>query len=178
MLDPGRYTARAIEADFGTTNAGKPQVEVLFEITQGEAAGERISWFGYFGPKDETKARTIDSLTICGWVGDDGLSGVDTNEVTLVVEHEPHFETGEPQVKVKWVNRLGGSSLRMKSRMTETERRAFVAQIRGDVLARLKQNGAAAPKAAPKPSAARPPQGFVGREPGCDDGPTGDDPFG
>lgn len=168
MLDPGRYTARAIEAALGKTNGGKPQVAVLFEVTQGDATGSQITWYGYF--TDKTEQRTYESLTACGWNGDNlaTLDGVDTEEVSLVVAHEEDLD-GELQAKVRWVNKLGAGALQMKARMDEGEALAFAQKMRGNVLAYRKQNGAA-----PKPAAARPPQRNLSDNMG---GADDDDPF-
>ena len=155
MLNPGRYTARAVEAALGKTNGGKPQVAVLFEVTQGDHIGEQITWYGYF--TDKTEQRTYESLTACGWTGDNlaTLDGIDTEEVSLVVKHEPHFETGEMQAKVQWVNKLGAGALQMKARMDDGEALAFAQRMRGNVLAYRKNGGAPKP-VAPKPAATPP----------------------
>ena len=153
-LAPGHYKARAIDGDFGVAGTGTKQAAVSFEIADGEAKGQRITWYGYFTPS--TSERTIESLRHCGCTFPDdrldNLEGLSSNEVVLVLEEDGTDENGDPRVKVRWVNRLGGG-VALGTRLSEQEKRALAAEMRGFVVAsRAKAGGAA-----PTPNAARTP---------------------
>ena len=126
-MDDGRYAARAVQAVLGRTKGGAPQVAVEFKLENGQTR----TWYGYF--TEGTRDRTIESLRICGWRGTDldDLSGVDTNDVSLVIETE-EWE-GKKIQKIQWVNKLGGIAL--VERMGEGEARAFAASMKGAILA-------------------------------------------
>ena len=142
MIDIGRYRARAIEWQLGIAETGTEQVAVSFEITEeGPFSSHTITWFGFFTEK--TSERTIKSLLVCGWKGDDltDLSGLDRNEVELVVEHEVH--NNERRAKVKWVNRPGAGGFAMKTPMNDAQKKILAAKMKGLVLA-LKKDTAPA----------------------------------
>lgn len=127
MIAPGTYIARAVSAELGETKAGNPQIAVEFDTgTDG-----RITWFGYFTEK--AQERTLQALRYCGWCGIDltDLSGIDRNDVELVVEHESY--EGKTRAKVQWVNKLGGIGL--KSKMSPDKAAAFAARMKGAILA-------------------------------------------
>lgn len=150
MINAGRYRARATEAALGLTRKGGEQVAVALSIIDGECAGESLTWFGFFSEK--TADRTIESLRTLGWVGDDlsDLTGVDSNEVEIVVEHEEY--EGRSQVRVKWINR-SGAALGLKERMDPGAAKAFAAQMRGAVIAQ-RAKGGAPPTVAARPATA------------------------
>ncbi len=152
MLNEGRYTARAIEGGLGNANNGNPQIAVRFQILDEGHDGQEITWFGSFsknkGQGSKTPLeRTIESLRVCGWEGDDlsDLTGIDANEVSLVIEHEEY--EGKTQAKVKWVNRPGG--LALKAPMSVDSAKAFAAKMKGEVIAASK-GAAPAAKTSPK----------------------------
>src|SRR5262249_16771388 len=95
----GKYIGRV----FGQTvlgnssNKGTPFIQFYGKITQGPEAGGKARYTGYFGPN--SAERTIESIQLCGWEGDDvgefadgELHGLDTNEVEFVIELE-EYET-------------------------------------------------------------------------------------
>lgn len=129
MIEAGRYKAKGVEGGLGMTGTGKEQVGVLLEITEGDATGEQITWYGYFTEK--TVDRTMESLRHLGWAGDDltDLTGITANEVSIVIEHEEN-DRGEWHARVKWINGPGGG-LAMKERMDEKAARAFAARMKG-----------------------------------------------
>jgi hypothetical protein len=140
MLPKGYYTARAVSGEFGySSNKGTEQVAVEFEILDEAHAGERIHWMGFF--TDKTTDRTMESLRICGWRTDDvtDLQGIGDNQVQLVVDHEEY--DGKVLAKVQWVNRIGGG-FKMGSTMSEAQKKAFSARMRG---AAVKSRSAAPP---------------------------------
>jgi hypothetical protein len=137
LLPKGRYRARALEYAFGMTTTGREQIAVVFEILDEQFAGQRITWYGFFGddPGRGTKTPTeitVEALRNCGWSGNDlaDLSGIDANEVILVVEQE-RFK-GELHARVKFVNR---PSMPLKSRLSPAQVQAFAAKMRGSVAA-------------------------------------------
>lgn len=143
-----KYVARAEQWGLGETDTGKEQVAVGFQILTQDADIPYITWHGYF--TDKAADRTIESLRICGWEGDDltNLQGLDKNEVELVIEDEEY--DGKVRPKVRWVNRVGGS-LALKAPLSGDKLKAFAASMRGQIRAYDAGTGR---KAAPKP---RPP---------------------
>lgn len=103
----GRHVAVAREFDFGQGETGKqtPYVRVSFEVVEGDSTGEFISWYGYLS--DATADRTLESLRICGWDGDEldeELPGMGKFKVSLVVDADEY--EGKIRNRVRWVNRL------------------------------------------------------------------------
>lgn len=140
MIPEGHHRARALDGVLGYTLNGNEQIAVLFQLLDGELQGQRITWYGYFTEK--TTERTFESLEHCGWEGDDlsDLTGIDRNEVTLVVEHETG-EDGVRRARVRWVNSSGG--IAMKDRMEPGDAKAFASRMRGALVARRQQKGQA-----------------------------------
>jgi hypothetical protein len=155
MLSPGYYRARAVEYALGKTQNGTRQVAVRFEVLdeQGAPGGERVTWYGYFTEK--TAERTLESLQYCGWEGDDvtDLTGIERNEVQIVVEHEEY--EGKTNARVAWVNRAGGGSIAIKAPLDEAEKAAFAREMKAKVLA-MRQGQRRAP--ASRSAAARAPE--------------------
>lgn len=130
MLNPGTYKARAVSAALEkSAQKGTEQVNVTFRTE----SGETIHWIGFFTEK--TQARTIESLMLCGWNGDDfaTFAGVDKNDVNIVVEHEMY--EGKSRARVAWVNDpnrpVGGKPMEQAEVMSFAERmRAQVAALK------------------------------------------------
>lgn len=153
-MDAGYYRARAIEWALGKTEKGSRQVAVRFEtFDDQDQPGERITWYGYFTEK--TQERTLESLQHCGWEGDDitDLSGIERNEVQLVVEHDEY--EGKVRAKVAWVNRPGGGGIAIKAPLDEAEKAEFAREVKATVLA-MRQGQRRAP--ASRNAAARAPE--------------------
>src|SRR4051812_34947432 len=98
MLPSGTYPAVVVPVQtqhgllacqFGKSKGkGTPQVVVAFEILRGPHAGQVISWFGYFTDNETATNRTLESLRICGFTGDDldqFHAQKPENEVAIVV---------------------------------------------------------------------------------------------
>ncbi len=130
-MEAGRYKARAVSAGLGYTSGDKPQVAVELQITEGDAAGELVTWFGYF--TDKTHERTFSALRTLGWQGDDlsDLTGIDANEVSITMKEEEY--EGKLALKVAWINPLGGVGL--KKPMTPAQAKAFAGQMKGAAVA-------------------------------------------
>lgn len=124
MTIPGNtYTAQAVDGYLSHTKDGKEQIVVKFAIVGGQFDGQAVDWTGFFTEK--TFDRTIQSLRYCGWRGDDisDLTGIDANEVEIVVQHNEY--NGKVYPRVAWVNQIGG-----KARMTADEAREFAESIK------------------------------------------------
>jgi hypothetical protein len=133
LLPKGTYAARATEAGLGKTSKGSEQVAVQFEIVDGEYAGRRLTWYGYF--TDKTVDRTLESLEHCGWDGKSiqDLAGITRNEVAIVVDHEPD-DKGNIRARIRCVNSQGG--LAMKERLDLGAMVALEQRLKGKILAR------------------------------------------
>lgn len=133
-MDEGTYKAKAVDVELGYAQTGTPQVAVLFEVLEGDEAGSRITWYGYF--TDGTSQRTIESLRNCGWKGND-LSELEPSllpdDVQIVVQHQEY--NGAMRAKVAWVNKVGAGTIAMKERMTPEQRKQFAAQMKGACMA-------------------------------------------
>lgn len=125
-MNNGRHAAKAIDIDMGYAETGTPQYAVAFELVE---TRETITWYGYMSEK--AAERTLQSLRYCGWQGNDpgAISAADlTEEVELDIQEDEY--KGETRMKVQWVNRRGGGAV-LKSRMDESQRKAFGDQFRG-----------------------------------------------
>lgn len=131
-MEEGRYRARGIQGALGETKGGAEQVAVEFEFLDEPVKGQRITWFGYF--TDKTTEHTVKALRTCGWQGADltDLSGVDANEVILVIQNEEY--EGTWRSKVRFINSLNGG-LALKNPLDENKARAFAARMKGQILA-------------------------------------------
>ena len=147
LLPIGRHRARAAEWALGRSGTGKEQVAILFSLL--DRPGEEITSYLFF--TDACLDITIKSLRACGWRGADlsDLTGMDSNEVTLVIDHEED-QKGVMRARVRWINTTGG--LAMKATLDKDQSRAFAAQMKGRILQHDRMAGQAAAKAAP-PSA-------------------------
>lgn len=155
LIPKGKYAARGGDPQFGYTSKDEPQVSVTFTLlAECEDQGREITWFGYFTPK--TEPRTLESLRICGWVGDDlaNLGPLD-NEVEIVVDHEEY--QGEWQAKVRWVNRPGSGVFKMSKPMGAEQLKAFAKQMRGAARASAEGTSGARKPSAPSQRSASPP---------------------
>ena len=133
---PGTYRARvtAVEdVQFGMSHGGNEQIAVPFVVTQGDAQGETITWFGSF--TDKAVEITLKALRACGWQGDDlnDLTGVVDNEVELVCAVETYNE--KTSLKVKWVNKPGEGKVKLERPLDGGQRAAFAARMKGTVIA-------------------------------------------
>lgn len=156
MISDGKYRARATgQVVLGKSKEkGTPFIELYFVITEGPNVGGEIRWSGYFSDgkcgKVTVAERTIQSLQMCGWQGDDlsefedgDLHGLDANEVQIVVELEEYESEGETRTtpRVAWVNRLGGF-LNVDNAMSKEQASSFGDRMKGLVLKMRSKNGA------------------------------------
>jgi len=148
MIEKGTWKARCCEAVLGFTSKGNDQIGLDFVLLEGPNQGSHITWYGYF--TEDSFERTIESLRLCGWEGNDLSvfsdtqrgkgSGIDRSEIALVVDHEPD-QHGEIRSRANWVNPLGGVA--MKERMDDGASKSFAARMKGKITA-LQQGGGGA----------------------------------
>jgi hypothetical protein len=145
MIPSGTYKAKAIDGVYGESKQkGTPFVRVSFKVTDGEHAGSIVGWDGYFTPN--TQQRTIDSLRYCGCVfpkdSITDLTGLDANEVSVVVEHEDYTYptdhedaakagTTTTRARIAWVNSPGG--IPEDQQMDDRKKAAFDARMKGAI---------------------------------------------
>lgn len=151
------YRAKASSGILGETSGGKPEVAVAFNILTEGATHTQLTWHGYF--TEATQERTIESLRIAGFAGDDltAFEGgydfpSDAPEVELVVEDEEY--EGKTRTKVQWVNRAGGPAV--KTALTGDKAKAFAAAMKGAFRAFDASNGKRAAPAKPTTADKRP----------------------
>lgn len=130
----GRYNARALGHAFGQASTGNYQIGVELEVVDGEAAGERITWYGTFSEK--SAEHTVKGLRALGWTGDNlatlEAAGFGTKTASIVIEHEQDRD-GAWRAKVAWVNPAGGVAF--KNKVEGAELVAFAASMKGTILA-------------------------------------------
>jgi hypothetical protein len=129
-LENGKYRAKAVTGQWGIGKAGTgtPQVGIQFELL--DRGGESITWYGFLS--DKALPVTVKALRACGWEGADlsDLTGLDTHEVTLVVENEEYNDKWSP--RVKFVNSNAGLS--MNNVLEGDGLKAFAAEMRAKIL--------------------------------------------
>lgn len=140
LIPPGVYPAVCIGADLGFTSGGKEQVALTFRLLDTPGfTGRQMTYYGTF--TDGGQKHTIKALRTCGWRGED-LSDLSSAlwdrsglEVELVVEHDEY--NGKLRDRVRWVNPPGGgaSGPVLKQPMTDAQRKAFAARMRGTIAA-------------------------------------------
>lgn len=128
LIPVGKYKARAKSWDLGTTDTGKEQIAVLFDLLSPGYEGRSIPWYGYF--TDAALQFTVETMRACGWRGIDldSLDGLDANEVNLTIEHDTY--NGVTRARVKWVNN-GGALL--KNKLEGQARKEFAHRMRGAI---------------------------------------------
>ncbi len=147
-MTKSNYTARACgAASISRPSAnGNHQIAIPLEVTQGELAGETITWIAAFHGTADKKGMTgvdriIESLQHMGWIGDEvaELTDVSTQRAQELLPHEieivcePDTYEGETKLKVKWVNKLGGGRFTFKEPLTGGDLKAFSAQLKGTI---------------------------------------------
>lgn len=126
-ITAGKHVAKAIHAELGHAKTGSEMIAVLFEITEGEYTGQRITWWGYFTEK--TAKRTVESLKYTGWRGDwESWDGLGTRRVELDVQEEADGQGGV-RMRVQWVNPV--SIIKKENAMSAPQRVAFAGKMRG-----------------------------------------------
>lgn len=157
------YLARAIGCSFGVSGNGNYQVAIDCEITEGDHAGERISWIGTLSQGKATEISLRALKESFGWAGDDlaELAEIDAetaarllpNVVELACDMEEY--DGVWRLKVKWVNKPGGGRFAFKEPLTGDRLRAFSAQMKGTIrgMAGGRRSSSTPSQQAPHPNA-------------------------
>lgn len=106
-IQEGNYRARPVFAQLGTSATGTEHVEIQFMVLEDDGSPTRVERSGYFFLTDRTFQRTIETLRLCGWQGDDlsDLSSIseETSPDVQIVFGEEEYE-GKLRMKLKWVN--------------------------------------------------------------------------
>lgn len=139
-MDVGTYRGRALRAELSeSSKKGTPQVVVTIEAVD---TGETIEHPMYLTAAALQYA--VRDLRKMGWRGDDlsDLSTVGSKEFEIVVEEEEY--EGNFYARVKYINDIGGGP-RLGKPMSDAQKKAFAARMRGAVIA------ASGGKAAPAP---------------------------
>ncbi len=171
QIEPSTYRSRVVNYTISTTKAGNPQVEVLFEFSQGEgvnASHHQMRWWGQMSEK--ALPYTLKNLITMGYRGtsnedfakladgvESGMIDLST-EVDLVLENETNEETGKSFLKIKWINAPGGG---FKAGMTREQAKVKLGMMNiAGQLAMIRQEiGAPTPKKTTAPAASGPPAG-------------------
>jgi len=142
MLNAGKYNARIIEVAWGESkSSGNVYLLARFSVTSGDCQGQTCTKMFHF--TDAALERTVEDLRVCGWQGvnpaeinETNLCGVDANEVSITVQHEPYTDqnTGEDKVsaKVQWINPLNKPLTSTASQSAVT---AFGERMKGRIAA-------------------------------------------
>ena len=166
-MQDATYRARACGAAQFEQGEKNLQIAIPFEIVDesGEFHGQTITWFGTLHDTADAKGKTgkqrvIESLIYMGFAGDDLTELMDISDdtaralmpelVDLVVA--PDEYNGVTRLKVKWVNRAGGSRAGFKKPMSKDEMRATAAQMRSTL---KNARGGAAPAKPSTPQQSR-----------------------
>jgi hypothetical protein len=157
-MQKATYQARAIGSGFGSSSNGNTQIAVQLEVIapdqEDPVNGERIAWIGHF--TDKTTDRTIESLQHLGWKGDDLAELEDENGEraltlfpdTVEIVCEPEEYDGNWRLRVKWINKPGGSRFTFKEPLTGQALKSFAAQMKGTIR-NAQQGGVRKPSSAP-----------------------------
>lgn len=105
MAPEGTYKTRCTAIGIETTSTGKEYVSADFEIS--DEYGEEtfiVEWRGWL--TDKAMKRTIESLRLMGWHGDDlfelARDGAKDNEVNVDVRHEEY--NGKTTARIAFIN--------------------------------------------------------------------------
>lgn len=122
-------------AQLGESTNGKEQVAITFELTEGEYAGRKITWFGYFST-DKAAEQTMKALRNAGWKGND-LWEVTKQELTQPVSLAIITEeyNSEFRNKVDWVNSPGGGGVKLEKPMDQFKARSFAERFKAKAAA-------------------------------------------
>lgn len=163
MLEPGRYYAQVEKFRWVESQSkGTPGVELVFVVTRGDMAGQKLSETLWLTEKTMEK-RTKDLYT-CGWDGSEQLNGLGSVEVSITVENEIG-QNGRSYPRVKWIDEANKVSQSSAFDLEPSKQKAVIAQLRGQLVAAgLVPAAPARPQAAPQrqpqpqAQAPRPPQ--------------------
>jgi hypothetical protein len=144
MIPEGNYLARGVSMSEGKSkDKGTLGITVVFNITQdGPQKGQMIEWTGWL--TDKSKARTAESLVLCGFDGTDHKT-IGARDVLLVVEHEdvppdpnnPNAPTRK-RARVSWVNDPARGGMGMVP-LDGAEQAQVMSELRGLIFAKREE---------------------------------------
>jgi hypothetical protein len=175
LIPAGIYRATAVRseidgfptyAQFGTTKGrdgapGKKQVLMQFEILDGQHAGRRVPWWGYFTEK--SWANTVKGLRACGFKGDE-LHTIPSQQLDQEVSITVGINEwdGKQNNRVEWVN-PANTGIKLADPMTSDDLRKFSAAMKARTATVVAVEGKKADKAE-KREQEQPPQPPPGDE--------------
>lgn len=144
-IPAGRHLAKVIDYGLSETKAGDQQVMVKLKLS---GDGSEITWYGSLkeGKAQEITFDTLqrvlqmqgdDLLALEGGAGSQVLN--ETKDVEITVAHEEY--QGKTQVKVKWINDVGGFTKKKLDVQATSKLKSLNAAFK----ARRKETGATAP---------------------------------
>ena len=124
MISQGTFKAKLVDYGIKSTQAGKPQIALAFEVIEGDTV-HNLTWFGSFNEGKAVQNTIKTLMSVCdlwcetsefenkmGEIAESGkLSGLLNmdKEYSLVIEHEPD-QKGVIRARIKWVNNPGGAN--------------------------------------------------------------------
>lgn len=125
--EPGKYWARAAEWAWGLSSEGNEQLAIAFDFI--DHPGHRMT--AYLSFTDAAFDYSLKKLRNCGWQGNnfDDMTGLDANEVQLVVDWEEY--QGKRELRIGFINAAGGIAL--KQVMEPAQRKTFADRMRAKI---------------------------------------------
>lgn len=179
QMKPGTYRGRIVNYELSYNSKGNPQVEVLFEYTDGEGLSgtpHQIRWWGQL-TGEKAPAYTLKALQVLGFKGktDDDFArladGVEGGMLDLGAEFnlvlEERNKDGKTSIMVKYINDPNFVPGGFKNAMSKADAKVKLGALNlaGQMAMIRQEMGAQAPKPAAKPALQQQPMG----EPGHDD---------
>jgi hypothetical protein len=153
-IQDGKYRGKAKASAPILIESGKgtPGISVEIAFLDPALAGASLTWTGWLS--DGAFDRTVESLRILGWAGAelDNVSGLDANEVEVVVKAEEYDGNWYP--RIQFINRLGGA---LGAPMAPDKAKKFAAAMRARIQALDAAKGTSKPTNQKKQSSSAPP---------------------
>ena len=112
-MQTGIFKAKVVSSGVSQTKDGKPTIAVAIRcFNEDETESFTITWNGHLTEK--AQARTLDSLKTMGYLFQtDNMSDLAENKgfdktVTFEADVQEEIYEGKTQIKVKWINPIGG----------------------------------------------------------------------
>jgi len=132
----GRYRAKASDVALGFSKNGKQQVEILCEVVEGPAKGERESFVGYFS--DKAAIYTLEAMRAGGWdTGKPPIVSSFTKEFDIEL-YDDLSDNGKTYQKVRIFGARVALRTAEKDRMSPQEADEFLANLCGSTPAKQK----------------------------------------
>ena len=131
-MKDGRYIAQGVEAVLGYARNGSQQIEILFEVCDGPAKGERIPFTGSF--KGGAAEYTLASMRLCGWAPGRVVNECCKKKLEIEAYTEEYEDSkGQKQTAQKVRIRTPRTTLQtpMDRRMAPADAAKFLADLAG-----------------------------------------------